>query len=1456
MKTYLLYMRFLLLLIAGIAGTATLNAQIMAADSQRVGATGLLCLQCVVNNPSRAADANLQSFSELRVNVGLGAQTYQELIYPSVLPANTRTIVKFGTGDNLISLQLLGAIYIQPFNGTTPAGAQVTAASLLTVLSNNNQELLPITPAQPYDRIRVTLDGGVVGVLNSIYLYEAYHLGNNPALCTKAFDELHGISSGLLGLGLGVGGVQNPLQAIDGNPATASTLNAGVAAVGAFAQQTAVFQTPAKGDSVRITFSIPQTIIDLGVLGSISVSTYKDNTFNNDARFINSALVRLRLLDLTAGRRRVAVSFLPQDTFNRVQVRLNGGIASLLSTIDIYEISRSGPAPVVTMGTDTITNGVSICSGAQAVFNITPQPGVVYNWYTQPTGGSVLYTGPSYTTPPLFANMTYYAEAVRSECTDGSDRAVVMVNIKALPAVPVPAASTLMVASGNAATVSVSPVQPGVTYRWYDAPTAGNLVFTGPVFVTGMLTRDTAFYVEAVSDSCASATRASVTIQVRSVPDISVNPLEERINAGQTASFTATSGAPDVIFNWYTDPSGGSPIYTGSTFPTSPLFTTTIFYVEALDTVTNKSSVRISATVIVEDMPDILVTPAVRSINAGQTASFTASSTNTGVIFNWYTTPAGGSPIYTGITFTSPAVYGNTTYYVEALDVSSNAISVRLSARVMINGAPVVTIVPPVRTVNAGQTTSFTAMSSSPGLVFYWYTQAQGGSPVFMGPSFTTPPVYGSVMFYAQAVDTATGAVSERVPATIVVNGLPSIIIVPKVRNINPGQTATFSATSPTPGAVIHWYTDSVSNAPVFTGPVFTSMALYSNTTFYATATDPVGGGISARGMVAVTVNTMPDVVVVPPVQTIDPGKTASFTALSTTPGAVFSWYADPQGGSPIFTGPVFTTPQLYTNTTFYVEARNPNSNAVSHRVMASVTVRSIPFVTVIPPVRTINAGQTTSFRAEASTPGVFFEWFVSATAEAPVYTGDTFTTPPLNANTVYYVHGVDPSTGAISPRMTASVMINDAPDVTVTPPVRTISAGQSTSFSASSSTVGATFRWYTVATGGTPVFTGDTFTTPAVFTNTTYYVEAVAPGTNALSARGTGSVVITGSPDVMVTPPVRMIRPGQSASFTASSTTAGATFRWYTVATGGVPAFTGPVFTTPQLNASTVYYVEAVAPGTNAVSSRATGSVIVDETPDITVTPPVRTIQPGQTTSFTASSTTPGATFRWYTVPTGGTPIFTGATFTTPQLNIGTVYYAEAVAPVSNVVSSRASATVVLNQGLDITVTPPVRTISAGQYTSFTASSTAPGVIFRWYNASGAQIYTGAMFTTPILNTGTIYYVEAADTQNNALSVRATATVVINQDDPLIFIPTAFTPNGDGNNDELAVLGATISDFDMRIFNQWGQEIFTSNDPSKSWDGRFRGENQPVGVYVYYLKGKTGDAHEIDKQGTILLIR
>jgi gliding motility-associated-like protein len=107
----------------------------------------------------------------------------------------------------------------------------------------------------------------------------------------------------------------------------------------------------------------------------------------------------------------------------------------------------------------------------------------------------------------------------------------------------------------------------------------------------------------------------------------------------------------------------------------------------------------------------------------------------------------------------------------------------------------------------------------------------------------------------------------------------------------------------------------------------------------------------------------------------------------------------------------------------------------------------------------------------------------------------------------------------------------------------------------------------------------------------------------------------------------------------------------------------------------------------------------------------------------------------------------------------------------------------------------------------------------------------------------------------NGICSDEAFADVRI-EPETFIYAPSAFTPNGDGNNDIFLVEGIGILDYKMYIVDRWGQEMFHSANMTYGWDGTFTGREADMGVYAYRIEiiNALGENHKV--MGHVTLIR
>ena len=102
-------------------------------------------------------------------------------------------------------------------------------------------------------------------------------------------------------------------------------------------------------------------------------------------------------------------------------------------------------------------------------------------------------------------------------------------------------------------------------------------------------------------------------------------------------------------------------------------------------------------------------------------------------------------------------------------------------------------------------------------------------------------------------------------------------------------------------------------------------------------------------------------------------------------------------------------------------------------------------------------------------------------------------------------------------------------------------------------------------------------------------------------------------------------------------------------------------------------------------------------------------------------------------------------------------------------------------------------------------------------------------------------------------------------EDDPnrnYMYIPNAFSPNGDGFNDEFHGFIPTtvgVQDYKLHIFDRWGNQVFLSEDPTQGWDGKFKGNLLSTGVFIWHMEATVlscGQEVKVERKGDIVLMR
>jgi gliding motility-associated-like protein len=561
----------------------------------------------------------------------------------------------------------------------------------------------------------------------------------------------------------------------------------------------------------------------------------------------------------------------------------------------------------------------------------------------------------------------------------------------------------------------------------------------------------------------------------------------------------------------------------------------------------------------------------------------------------------------------------------------------------------------------------------------------------------------------------------------------------------------------------------------------------------------------------------------------------------------------------------VFTIPNSYTFSQpgiypVQIVYQHPDIEGCDHEG------RDVTYVQVVPaPVTDFNidftgcVGGTAQFTGEPlTTNGLAVSQWQWTFHNGTGTTGQTtsFTYPSAGSYQVN-LHTVTPD-GCIGDS-TKTVVVNPKPTVDVLQDQLTICAGSDATFTVANPVAGVNYVWYYLPTGGTPIDTTTTFTVSGLTAYTEFYVEAVTDAGCASDQREKVSVDIS----------IAGAAPVVSVMSTGSNFV---TFSWaaipgsagYQVSTDGGTTWINPSSgatglthtVSPLGNLQTVtLIVKSLNSCGEGISQPVSGC---SSTP-VQVVDPALSVCEGANATFNVQSPVAGVNYSWYNSLTGGMILGTGSSFTFSNVTGSATLYVEQQlgacigAPRTPVV---------------VSVLPPLGPITA------TVDSIGVNVVrFRWNAVPGAGSYQvsidgGTTFITPSSGptglTHTIGGLQPA--QEVTLIVKAIGTITCQEsisqvvkartwpDD--IYIPNAFTPNGDGLNDVFRVYGYIVQEQHVMVFNQWGAKIFESRDQSVGWDGTHSGKPQPSGVYIVIGRFILRDGTLIERKTALNLIR
>ena len=169
-----------------------------------------------------------------------------------------------------------------------------------------------------------------------------------------------------------------------------------------------------------------------------------------------------------------------------------------------------------------------------------------------------------------------------------------------------------------------------------------------------------------------------------------------------------------------------------------------------------------------------------------------------------------------------------------------------------------------------------------------------------------------------------------------------------------------------------------------------------------------------------------------------------------------------------------------------------------------------------------------------------------------------------------------------------------------------------------------------------------------------------------------------------------------------------------------------------------------------------------------------------------------------------------------------------------------------------------PDTSICDGEPYTMQATSSTPNVVWSPSTGLSSTTILNPVFTNP----QTVVFTVSATDSNCTLVDTVTIKEIICSS--YIQAPEAFTPNGDGVNDYFTIFGKYIAQYEIRIFNRWGQEVYSYqdqnaahlNDLSFGWDGTYKGKKEDIGSFAYLIEATDLSGNKIQKKGNLTLIR
>jgi hypothetical protein len=792
----------------------------------------------------------------------------------------------------------------------------------------------------------------------------------------------------------------------------------------------------------------------------------------------------------------------------------------------------ASPRFVATPNTPTVSNN---CGNSVLSYNGTPPAYTNWYWQTSPNGEDKTYGSSTYT---VYSSGTYFLRAWFGYATPycWSESAPKTVTVIPSLTASISGGTTPICYNTSPGQLSVSPSggTGSYTYQWYNTTSGIISGATSSTYTPGNLTVSTGYYCAVTSGTCGTVNTSTRSITVYSQLTASINggttPICYNTSPGQLSA-SGSGGTGSYTYQWYNTTSGVISGATGSTYNPGNL-TASIGYYCAVTSETCGTVNTATKSIIITTLPAATIfyagSPFCNSLSTDQPVTLTGTSGGS------YSATPDGLTINSGSGAINPSTSTAGSYTVKySIAASGGCALFETTTSVDINPIPTVISpnVTPSSVCGSGQV-AFEATASS-GTIKWWDAQTNGTEVTILNPIISETTTY-----YAEAVSPEGCKSADRTEVTATVNTIPTITFDAETLRVCDNSTVAYlyySSTTGIPDQYSLYYppysnVNDVIYATLPASPlelVIPNNFHYPNTyTLDFSARNSITGCESSVTTITLVMEPHFDVTTYDEsLCGVPSGEIELYAKSETSMGATttISWWADPTGGVPLETGQFFT-PTISAPTTFYVDA---SVNATNHCVTAPrkpVIVNFYPSRTtptiIGSPHGTICSDMIT-LSAIALPYAADINWYVTeyggikinSNNENPYATKTT-------SNNLFYVNATYNECTSVRTQVTN--IINNNPVITA-PDVSRCGPGSVTLEASSSG--GEAINWYGNSTIERILETGNSFTTPNISENRTYYVDATTIN-GCKSPRNAVQAIINPIPTFVITMPEPVCSP------------------------------------------------------------------------------------------------------------------------------------------------------------------------------------------------------------------------------------------------------------------------------------------------------------------------------------------